>query len=314
MAEKLAAEIPGARLETIEGAGHLPSLERPAELNAAAARVPSLRTASESAGHAVRAQSPNDASASAAPTSCRSGSTQRNVAVPGLEPKWPNVRGEFSEPVQCGDLRVAELEAEPPVVRVWRPKPGQHAVQARELHRRSPRRASRARSASAPAASRPKRSMSPSVPTIPPAASPSSVASRPSGARTASCEVRRERHLRARLDVRRKRDEPGVRVDAALAGPGERLRRIPREAGRVREQMPDRRALGPGRLVEVDRALLGRDQRRVGGESFVTEPQPNRCSRRRARRRRPPAVATPAAACVCGPRLDLAKRLHGARY
>jgi len=33
MAEKLVAEIPGARLETIEGAGHLPSLERPDELN-----------------------------------------------------------------------------------------------------------------------------------------------------------------------------------------------------------------------------------------------------------------------------------------
>jgi pimeloyl-ACP methyl ester carboxylesterase len=33
MAEKLADEIPGARLETIEGAGHLPSLERPDELN-----------------------------------------------------------------------------------------------------------------------------------------------------------------------------------------------------------------------------------------------------------------------------------------
>jgi pimeloyl-ACP methyl ester carboxylesterase len=33
MAERLAAEIPGARLETIEGAGHLPSLERPDELN-----------------------------------------------------------------------------------------------------------------------------------------------------------------------------------------------------------------------------------------------------------------------------------------
>jgi len=33
MAEGLAAEIPGARLETIEGAGHLPSLERPDELN-----------------------------------------------------------------------------------------------------------------------------------------------------------------------------------------------------------------------------------------------------------------------------------------
>jgi 3-oxoadipate enol-lactonase len=34
IAEKLAAEIPGARLATIEGAGHLPSLERPDELNA----------------------------------------------------------------------------------------------------------------------------------------------------------------------------------------------------------------------------------------------------------------------------------------
>jgi len=33
MAERLATEIPGARLETIEGAGHLPSLERPDELN-----------------------------------------------------------------------------------------------------------------------------------------------------------------------------------------------------------------------------------------------------------------------------------------
>jgi 3-oxoadipate enol-lactonase len=33
IAERLAACIPGARLETIEGAGHLPSLERPDELN-----------------------------------------------------------------------------------------------------------------------------------------------------------------------------------------------------------------------------------------------------------------------------------------
>ena len=31
--EQVAAAIPGARLETIEGAGHLPSIERPAELN-----------------------------------------------------------------------------------------------------------------------------------------------------------------------------------------------------------------------------------------------------------------------------------------
>jgi 3-oxoadipate enol-lactonase len=34
MAEKLVAGIPGARLATIDGAGHLPSLERPEELSA----------------------------------------------------------------------------------------------------------------------------------------------------------------------------------------------------------------------------------------------------------------------------------------
>jgi pimeloyl-ACP methyl ester carboxylesterase len=33
VARKLAAEIPGAQLATIAGAGHLPSLERPAEVN-----------------------------------------------------------------------------------------------------------------------------------------------------------------------------------------------------------------------------------------------------------------------------------------
>ena len=33
LAERLARELPDARLETIEGAGHLPSLERPDELN-----------------------------------------------------------------------------------------------------------------------------------------------------------------------------------------------------------------------------------------------------------------------------------------
>ena len=33
IAVKLAAEIPGAQLATIDGVGHLPSLERPDELN-----------------------------------------------------------------------------------------------------------------------------------------------------------------------------------------------------------------------------------------------------------------------------------------
>ena len=33
LAEQLARELPDARLETIDGAGHLPSLERPDALN-----------------------------------------------------------------------------------------------------------------------------------------------------------------------------------------------------------------------------------------------------------------------------------------
>jgi pimeloyl-ACP methyl ester carboxylesterase len=33
IAERLAAELPVAELGTIDGAGHLPSLERPQELN-----------------------------------------------------------------------------------------------------------------------------------------------------------------------------------------------------------------------------------------------------------------------------------------
>jgi pimeloyl-ACP methyl ester carboxylesterase len=33
MAGRIAAELPDARLVTIEGAGHLPALERPEELN-----------------------------------------------------------------------------------------------------------------------------------------------------------------------------------------------------------------------------------------------------------------------------------------
>jgi hypothetical protein len=65
-----------------------------------------------------------------------------------------------------------------------------------------------------------------------------------------------------------KHDVAGVGVDAALARPGQRLRRIPREAGGVSEQMSHRRSFGTGRFVEIDRALLGRDQCRVGGEKL----------------------------------------------
>ena len=56
-----------------------------------------VRTASESAGQATFAHSPNSLVVSATQAMPRSGSTQMNVPLP---PKWPNVRGEVSEPDQ----------------------------------------------------------------------------------------------------------------------------------------------------------------------------------------------------------------------
>ena len=92
-----------------------------------------------------------------------------------------------------------------------------------------------------------------------------------------------------------------VRVDPPLARLPDRRRRVPREPGRVREQVPDGGALGPGRLVQVERPLLGGDQRRVRRRaSLVTEPQPRRWSTSPCAARTHRPVATPAAACSAG--------------
>ena len=73
---------------------------------AATRRPPSRRTRGRSG------------SASAIPAS---GSTQRNVP---LRPKWPNVRGEFRAPVQCGDLPSRSSKPSPQSFGSCRPKPG----------------------------------------------------------------------------------------------------------------------------------------------------------------------------------------------
>ena len=78
--------------------------------------------------------------------------------------------------------------------------------------------------------------------------------------------VRRERDLRAFRDVRGEHAEPFVRVDASMARPSDRLGALERESTRVREQVANRRAGRPRRLVEVDDAFLGRDERRKRGD------------------------------------------------
>src|SRR5205085_978145 len=54
----------------------------------------------------------------------------------------------------------------------------------------------------------------------------------------------------------------GVRVDAPRAGARDRRRGVEREPRGVGEQVAQRGAGRPGRLVDVDDALLGRDERR----------------------------------------------------
>ena len=78
--------------------------------------------------------------------------------------------------------------------------------------------------------------------------------------------VRGERDLRALRDVRGKHAEPLVGVDASLARPSDRLGALERKTTRVREQVANRRAGWPCRLVEVDDAFLGRDERRERGD------------------------------------------------
>ena len=77
-------------------------------------------------------------------------------------------------------------------------------------------------------------------------------------------QVLGERHLGACLDVFGEHLEARVRVDAAHAGLRDRLPALERKAGRVREQVANGRPGRPGRLVEVDDALLDGDQDREG--------------------------------------------------
>ena len=215
--------------------------------------------------------------------------------MPGFEPKWPNVAGELSEPVQCGDFASRSSKPRPQSFGVWRPKPGSTPSRPGNWTEVASASVSGAISVGA-SSSCPKRSTSASVPESPAAASPSKVAPRASGTSTASRRYVAERHLGARFDVRGERDEPGVGVDPPLARPAERGRHVPREPGRVREQMADRRARRPGRLVEVDRPLLRGDERGVGDEGLrhrapaeaVVRVAVLRDDRRRPSRRPPP--------------------------
>ena len=78
-------------------------------------------------------------------------------------------------------------------------------------------------------------------------------------------EVRGERHLRPLLDDARERLEARVGVDPPPAGLRHRRPVVERQPRRVREQVPDGRAGRPRGVLELDRPLLERDERRERG-------------------------------------------------
>src|SRR5580765_3586834 len=108
--------------------------------------------------------------------------------------------------------------------------------------------------------------------------------------------------------------EAGVRVDAPYARARDRLVAVEREPGCVSEQMPDRRAFRPRRLVQVDDPLLGGDERRER-DRRLRDRRPAKLLLTRA------TLGDDVAAAQHGdrdgaraPALDLRQRLHAARY
>ena len=95
--------------------------------------------------------------------------------------------------------------------------------------------------------------------------------------------------------------EPLVGVDASMTRPSDRLGALERKPARVREQVANRRAGRPRRLVEVDDAFLGRDERRERGDRLRHRRETTRlASPRRACRPVPSESTTPAAANSTG--------------
>ena len=80
------------------------------------------------------------------------------------------------------------------------------------------------------------------------------------------------------------------------------------------EQMSHRRALGAGRFVQIDGTLLGRDQGRVGGEKLRHGAPAEPVLEGAVLGDDPTRGRHTGRGVVGGPRLDLAKRLQGARY
>ncbi len=156
-------------------------------------------------------------------------------------------------------LLVAQLEAETPVVGIPAAEAGQHAAEAAELHRGGL--GERLRSDECrrlKLASEQQHVVERAVDAR--GGRAAKLGLHPEGIEQRGVQVLGERHLGSAGDVLGESLEACVGVDPPLSRPRDRRIALEGETGRVREQMPDCRAFGAGRLVEVEDSLLRRDQ------------------------------------------------------
>ena len=158
-----------------------------------------------------------------------------------------------------------QLDAETPVERAEAAEVGQHAVEAGELDVVISAWVSGATSRGA-RSSRPIARTSSSEPCMPAPGWPLGSSASPSGSTTAARTYSANGISAAAADVLAEHAEALVRVDPPAPGRRDRRLALEGQAGGVREQVPDRRTGRPRRLVEVDDALLGRDERGEGGD------------------------------------------------
>ena len=99
-----------------------------------------------------------------------------------------------------------------------------------------------------------------------------------------------------------------------MLGPRDRLRALERQAAGVREEMADRRARRPRRLVQIDDALLGCDEHRERRHRLRDGSQSHRARRVAVRRHLATWIDDARGSELDRPVVDLAKRLHARRY
>ncbi len=210
-------------------------------------------------------------------------------------------------------LPVLELDAEAPVHRAEAPEIGQHAVEARELHRRHLGQRLRGdERRREQLASEREHVLEAGVHAC--ARVPARVEGDAERVAHRRPDVLGERHLGACLERRTDDPEALVRVDAPPAGRSDRDPALEGQPRRVGEQVPHGRAGRPGGIVEVEHALLGGDEHGERGDRLRDRGQSDGATNVAAGGDRRVRARDAGRGERGVPLVDLAQRLHAGRY